>query len=360
MRLDKGGLVSYGARMLVPMCGAILGYYWYAPGWKGIVGGLAVGSVVVGIELFFEQIPLDTMIAGLLGVVLGLVAAKLIDWAIFQMDSPAMYSWDQKYNLPIKVVLGYMGFMIFVRKKEELALLDKDLILKGGGRTKGADVKLLDTSALIDGRIADVCETKFLSGVFIIPRFVLKELQDVADSSDTQKRAAGRRGLEILARLQENKDFPVKIFDKDFPRVQEVDAKLTELAKELHAKIVTTDFNLNKAAAVQGVTVLNLNDLANAIKPVVLPGQTMTVFVAKEGKESDQGVGYLDDGTMVVVEDGRRFIGRRIELSVASILQTSAGRMIFTRPRDKNPERHPDPNEHPSGERERRGHHGRG
>lgn len=358
VKLDgRNILVSYGARLLVPILGAALGYYWYSPQWKGAAAGFLVGLIVVSFELFFEQVPLDTMIAGLLGIVLGLVGAKLIDWAIVQVDNPVLYSWDQKYNLLIKVTLAYLGFMIFVRKKEELELLDRDLILKGG-RRKGADIKLLDTSALIDGRIADVCETKFLSGILVVPRFVLKELQDVADSSDSQKRASGRRGLEMLARLQENPDMPVKIFDKDYPRIAEVDVKLTELAKELHAKIITTDFNLNKAAAVQGVTVLNVNDLANAVKPVVLPGQSMTVFVAKEGKESDQGVGYLDDGTMVVVENGRRFIGRRVELSVASILQTSAGRMIFTRPRERgqDPDRHAESGEHPEG---RRGHHDR-
>jgi uncharacterized protein YacL len=357
VRFDKANVfISYMARALVPMLGAALGYYFYSRGWQGIVYGGIAGGVVVAFEIFFEQVPLDTMIAGLLGIVLGLVAAKLIDWTIFQMDSPLFYSLSQRYNLPVKVVLGYLGFMIFVRKKEELELLDRDLILKGG-RRKGSDIKLLDTSALIDGRIADVCETKFLSGVFVIPQFVLKELQSVADSGDSQKRAAGRRGLEILARLQENSDIPVKIFEKDYPRLTEVDAKLTELARELHAKIVTTDFNLNKAAAVQGVAVLNLNDLANAVKPVVLPGQSMSIFVAKEGKESDQGVGYLDDGTMVVVEDGRRLIGRRVELSVASILQTSAGRMIFTRPKDRpdrTPERHADSNDHSNERRHNR------
>ena len=351
MKLNpESAFMSYLTRALVPILGACLGYYFYSRGWQGVVCGAGVGIAVVASEVYFERVPLDTMIAGLIGIILGLVTAKLIDWGIFQMDNAALYDWAQKYNLPIKVVLGYLGFMISIRKKEELELLDRDLILKGG-RRKGADIKLLDTSALIDGRIADVCETKFLSGIFMIPQFVLKELQTVADSSDAQKRTAGRRGLEIMARLQENPDIPVKIFDKDYPHLSEVDLKLTEMAKELHAKIVTTDFNLNKVAAVQGVTVLNLNDLASAVKPVVLPGQAMAVFVVKEGKESDQGVGYLDDGTMVVVEDGRKLIGRRVDVSVASILQTSAGRMIFTRPkdrpeRDKGPERQGDSNDH--------------
>jgi len=352
--------MSYITWALVPILGACLGYYFYARGWQGIICGALVGAVVVACELYFERVPLDTMIAALIGVILGLVTAKLIDWAILQTDNASLYAWAQRYNLPIKVVLSYLGFMISVRKKEELELLDRDLILKGG-RRKGGDIKLLDTSALIDGRIADVCETKFLSGVFMVPQFVLKELQAVADSGDSQKRTAGRRGLEILARLQDNADIPVKIFDKDYPGLSEVDLKLTEMAKELHAKIVTTDFNLNKVAAVQGVTVLNVNDLASAVKSVVLPGQSMAVFVVKEGKESDQGVAYLDDGTMVVVEDGRKLIGRRVDVSVASILQTSAGRMIFTRPkdRDKGPDKHTDSGdhskEHPNNER--RGHH---
>jgi uncharacterized protein YacL len=356
VKIQKSELfTAYLTRVLMPILGAALGYYFYSHGWEGVVCGALVGLVVVGLELYFEQVSLDSMVAGLLGIILGLVAAKLIDWTIFQMDNAVLYTWDQRFNLPIKVVLAYLGLMIFVQKKEELELLDRDLFLKGG-RRKGADIKLLDTSALIDGRIADVCETKFVSGVFLIPQFVLKELQAVADSADSQKRTAGRRGLDILARLQENKDVSVKIYDKDYPHLNEVDAKLSELARELHAKIITTDFNLNKAAVVQGVTVLNLNDLASAVKPMVLPGQSMTVYVVKEGKESDQGVGYLDDGTMVVVEEGRRLIGRRVELSVASILQTSAGRMIFTRPKDR-PERNQGNNDSGDRSNDRRGHH---
>ncbi|MEK7746981.1 MAG: PIN domain-containing protein, partial [Elusimicrobiota bacterium] len=205
--------------------------------------------------------------------------------------------------------------------------LDKD-ILKMGKR-RGAELKVMDTSAIIDGRIVDICETKFLSGTLVVPRFVLQELHQLADSADSLKRARGRRGLDILARLQENVEIPVRIIDKDVAGPSEVDAKVVRLAKDLGAKVVTTDFNLNKIAAIEGVVCLNVNDLTTALKPVVLPGESMSLFIMKEGKEREQGVGYLDDGTMVVVEDGKRHIGKRVDLQVSSILQTSAGRMVF-------------------------------
>jgi uncharacterized protein YacL len=213
--------------------------------------------------------------------------------------------------------------------------LDRDLIVKGS-KKKLQSTHIVDTSVLIDGRVADVCESKFISGTLVVPRFVLQELQNVADSADGAKRARGRRGMDILARLQQNPEVPVKIFDKDYPAIKEVDSKLVALARDLGGKIMTTDFNLNKVASLQGVTVLNINDLANALKPVVLPGETMNLYVVKEGKEKEQGVGYLDDGTMVVVEDGRRHLGQRLQVSVTSILQTSAGRMIFTKSKGDN------------------------
>ena len=184
---------------------------------------------------------------------------------------------------------------------------------------------------IIDGRIADVCETEFLDGTLIIPQFILQELQHIADSSDPLKRARGRRGLDILHRIQKLGQLEVRIVDDDFPKIREVDSKLIALAKRMGAKVVTNDFNLNKVAELQGVTVLNINDLSNAVKPVALPGEVMRVFVLKEGKEAGQGVAYLDDGTMIVVENGRRFISKNVEVSVTSVLQTAAGRMIFTR-----------------------------
>jgi uncharacterized protein YacL len=223
-----------------------------------------------------------------------------------------------------------------VRRQQELDAIDRGEISTKGARRRGQDIKVIDTSAIIDGRIADVFETKFLTGPVIIGRFILKELQDIADSSDSAKRARGRRGLDILQRLQEHPDIQVKVYEKDYPEVKDVDGKLVVMARELDAKILTTDFNLNKVASLQGVTVLNVNDLANALKPAVLPGEHMTIFIAKEGKEKEQGVGYLDDGTMVVVEEGRKLVGKKVEAIVTSVLQTSAGRMIFTRLKERD------------------------
>jgi len=191
--------------------------------------------------------------------------------------------------------------------------------------------KVLDTSVIIDGRIADICETGFLDGTLVVPQFVLRELQQVADSSDSMKRNRGRRGLDVLQRVQKMTNVHVQIVETDFPEVKEVDLKLIELAKRLSGKIVTNDFNLNKVAQLRGVAVLNINELANSLKPVVLPGEVLRVFVLKEGKEPGQGVAYLDDGTMVVVDQGKRAIGRTIEVTVTSVLQTTAGKMIFCR-----------------------------
>jgi uncharacterized protein YacL len=321
-------------RTAVIILGPVIGYFQISPDAKGILIGVGAAILIIGFEIAIDRITLDSLIAGVIGAVLGLVSAQLFNWVIYQMNSPRLYEISQQYSLLIHLVMAYLGLVIAVRKKSELDLLDRDIILKGPKR-KLMNAHVVDTSVLIDGRIADVCDAKFVSGLLVVPRFVLRELQNIADSSDTHRRSRGRRGMEVLARLQENTEVPVKIFDKDFPDIKEVDGKLVALARELGAKIFTTDFNLNKIAGIQGVTVLNVNDLANALKPVVLPGETMSIFVAKEGKEKDQGVGYLDDGTMVVVEEGRRLIGRKADVMVTSILQTSAGRMIFTKSRER-------------------------
>jgi uncharacterized protein YacL len=197
------------------------------------------------------------------------------------------------------------------------------------------NLKILDTSVIIDGRIADICETGFLEGTLLVPQFVLKELQQIAGSSDTLKRNRGRRGLDILQRMQANVDLDIRIVDDDFPKIREVDAKLVALGKALKGKVLTNDYNLNKVAELQGVSVLNVNQLANAVKPVVLPGEIMHVYVMKEGKEYGQGVAYLDDGTMVVIDNARRYLGKSVDVAVTSVLQTTAGRMIFTRLRDE-------------------------
>jgi uncharacterized protein YacL len=193
----------------------------------------------------------------------------------------------------------------------------------------------LDTSVIIDGRVADLCDTGFLEGNLLVPQFILQELQHIADSSDTLKRARGRRGLDILQRIQTMPGVAVTILDEDIPQIKDVDAKLVALAKKLDAKIVTNDLNLNKVAGLQGVRVLNTNELSNALRPVVLPGESMRVLVQREGKEAGQGVAYLDDGTMIVVDDGRKCIGRHVDVVVTSVLQTAAGRMIFTRLREE-------------------------
>jgi uncharacterized protein YacL len=203
------------------------------------------------------------------------------------------------------------------------------------GQEPEQDVKLLDTSVIIDGRIADIVEAGFAEGVFVVPNFILQELQYIADSPDPMRRTKGRRGLDILHRMQKLTNIKVKIVQEDFPRIKEVDAKLIALAKMYNAKIITNDFNLNKVAQLQAVSVLNVNELANVLKPVVLPGESLNVFVVKEGKEHNQGVAYLDDGTMVVIENGRRLIGKNTDATVTSVLQTTAGRMIFARPKDE-------------------------
>lgn len=317
-------------RVLVVLVGPLIGYTQVSADAKGLLVGLISAGFIIGVELLVERIPLDAIISAVIGAVMGLVAARLINWSVFLLDNTALYGTVQKYSLITHFVMAALGVMIAIQKRSELELLDRDLIVKGG-KKKSLSTYLVDTSVLIDGRIADICDTKFVAGTLVVPRFILRELQAVADSSDGAKRARGRRGLDILARLQENADLPVKLFDKDFPDIKEVDAKLVALAKDLGARVLTTDFNLNKVAALQGITVLNVNDLANALKPVVLPGEPMTLFVLKEGKEREQGVAYLDDGTMVVVEDGRRAIGQKVKVSVTSILQTSAGRLIFAK-----------------------------
>jgi len=225
--------------------------------------------------------------------------------------------------------MGYIGLMVGAAKGDYL-----DLSALGGifsDKTVKRDYKVLDTSVIIDGRIADVAETGFLGGTLIISNFILNELQQVADSPDSSKRQRGRRGLDMLQRLRNNSKLDIQIVETDFPAVKEVDLKLIELGKQLDAVIVTNDFNLNKVAQLRGVAVLNINELANALKPVVLPGEAMRVFILKEGKEYNQGVAYLDDGTMVVVDNARRLIGKTTDISVTSVLQTTAGKMIFGR-----------------------------
>jgi len=319
-------------RAVVVILGPIIGYFQISGDIKGILIGLCITSIVVILEFLIGSIPLDTIVAAVIGTVLGFIFGNLLEYGVFSLGNDRLSEIMGRYSLLVKLALIVFGLLIAVRKKEEIDLLDKN-ILKSAGKKKFEQFKILDTSVIIDGRIIDIVETKFLTGPIVIPRFVLTELQKLADSADTTKRVRARRGLEILRKLQDESDTIVKVYEKDYPEWKDVDTKIIQLAKDIDGIVLTTDFNLNKIASLQGITVLNVNDLANALKPIYLPGETMSVYVVKEGKERDQGVGYLDDGTMIVVEDGRKFIGRKIDVVVTSTLQTSAGRMIFTRSR---------------------------
>ncbi|OGW14959.1 MAG: twitching motility protein PilT [Nitrospinae bacterium RIFCSPLOWO2_12_FULL_45_22] len=297
--------------------------------------GAVIGAVVAGLMIYLERglekVPLGSILYGGGGLVLGLILANLLTYSLFLAAKNSPISSITKVLLTI--FLGYMGAIVGMKKGKELAIEGYANNLQKGPSNN--NVKILDTSVIIDGRIADICETGFIEGELVVPQFVLKELQHIADSSDTLRRNRGRRGLDILHKIQKNVDINVQIIDQDFSRIKEVDAKLVALGKVMGGKILTNDFNLNKIAELQGVPVLNINQLANAVKPVVLPGEVMNVFVLKEGKEYGQGVAYLDDGTMVVIDNARRYIGKNIEVSVTSVLQTTAGRMIFARLKDE-------------------------
>jgi len=312
--------------IVILICPALV-YFQISATAQGLTIGTAAGLAIVILEFLIAEISLVTVISGILGASCGIIVAKLVDYTVLQMGNVNLYALWAKYAVLRYFAFGSLGMIIAIRKMPELDDLDKDL--RKLGKRRGADMKVLDTSAIIDGRVVDVCETRFLSGSLIVPRFVLVEMHHLADSPDALKRARGRRGLDILARLQENPEVPVRILDKDVPEIPDVDGKVVRLAKDMGAKVVTTDFNLNKIATLEGVVCLNVNDLGTALKPVVLPGESMPIFVMKEGKEREQGIGYLDDGTMVVVEDGRRFMGKRVDMVVTSILQNPAGRMVF-------------------------------
>ena len=294
----------------------------------------AVAALVAVAIIFFEirirRASLKTLIGAAVGSIMGITGAYLIGSLISSQDSTAVAVETKTFlTLALTFFMAYVGLMVGAAKGDYL-----DLSALGGifsDKTIRRDYKVLDTSVIIDGRIADVAETGFLSGTIIIPQFILRELQQVADSPDSSKRQRGRRGLDMLNRLQNNSSLDIQIVETDFPSVREVDLKLIELGKQLDAVIVTNDFNLNKVAQLRGVQVLNINELANALKPVVLPGEAMRVFILKEGKEYNQGVAYLDDGTMVVVDNARKLIGRNADIAVTSVLQTTAGKMIFGR-----------------------------
>ena len=343
----------------------------------GGLGGWGVSPYLIGklgkftsfVEKQLSKMPINDVIAGAVGLAIGLIIANLLGNAFARIPIVGYY-------IPIvfSIVLGYLGIRITIKKRKELAgSFDfihaiKDILRNRDSDKQSKEVKeppkeevpevqetqpaerakvnliklqehkdknykLLDTNVIIDGRIADICKTGFLEGTLLIPVFVLEELQHIADSSDTLRRVRGRRGLDVLQKIREDAGLDVEVMNVDFDDVQEVDSKLVRLAQKLGGKIITNDFNLNKVAQLRGVAVLNINDLSNAVKPVVIPGETMRVQVVKDGKEPGQGVAYLDDGTMIVIENGHRYLSRTISVEVTSALQTSAGRMIFAKPR---------------------------
>jgi len=310
----SGYLIASNVSQLTP--------YWWA-GWAGAAVGLVMAVFTLGLEQVIKRIPLKTILGSTLGLFIGLGIAKLASYPFDQfLEQPDL-------QLPVYImfsaIFGYIGLVLGGKKVSEVeapSFLEppKPLV---------KSVILLDTSVIIDGRIADIVETGFLEGNFVVPKFILEELQYIADSSDDVRRSRGRRGLDILKRLQQHKNLRIEPVEDDLPKTG-VDSKLVALAGKLRAKILTNDFNLHKVAEIQGIEVLNINQLANAVKLAVLPGETLYVQILREGKSHGQGVGYMDDGTMVVIENARRHIGKEVEVSVTSVLQTAAGRMIFS------------------------------
>ena len=331
-----------------------------------ILGGALIGFWIVPwiiIKIFnminqfrtdLEEIPGQDILFGIMGLVIGLLLGVLVSVSFSISSIPR---FGAVLQILINLVLGYLGWTLGLNKREEFlkginCFNNKDnkdnkndenhnnngQVVENNNESNEelrATYKILDTSAIIDGRVADICKTSFIEGVLVIPEFVLEELQHIADSSNILKRNRGRRGLDILNKIQNEIDIPVLISSKDYDDIKEVDRKLVKLAQELNGQVVTNDYNLNKVSELQGVSVLNINELANAVKPVVLPGEEMDVKIIKDGEEPGQGVGYLNDGTMIVVDDGKDHIGEELEVLVTSVLQTSAGRMIFAKPKYK-------------------------
>ena len=312
-------------RVVLVLIFAVAAYFLHPAGvspWAAAGAGAVIGTLVILFEIRLEKISLKRLIGAAAGSVLGIAGAFLMSLVISRADAPPFL------QVALLLVMTYVGLVVGASKGDMLNLAALGGIF-GGEKASKKSHKILDTSVIIDGRIADIAETGFLDGVLVIPQFVLRELQLVADSADSLKRNRGRRGLDILQRIQKITTLQVQIVEDDFPAVRDVDMKLIELAKLYEGKIVTNDFNLNKVAQLHGVAVLNINELANSLKPIVLPGEIMKVFILKEGKEYNQGVAYLDDGTMVVVDNARKMIGKTVDISVTSVLQTTAGKMIF-------------------------------
>ena len=315
--------------LIVILIFAIIFYFLSSFIYKGII------AIIDGFERNIQKLTVTEFLFGTLGLLVGLVFATLIGVPISRIHfviGPILF-------ILIDLIGALVGIKIFIKRKDDILNLLTS-IKKNGIRDKKNKhnekicPKILDTSVIIDGRIFDICQTGFVEGPLVIPGFVLNELRHISDSADGLKRNRGRRGLDILNKIQKELSIETQIYEEDFPEIAEVDAKLLKLAQVLNGKVVTNDFNLNKVAEFQGVPVLNINELANAIKPVLLPGEEMKVVVMKDGKEASQGIAYLDDGTMIVVEGGRKFISEEIMVVVTSVLQTAAGRMIFAKPKE--------------------------
>jgi uncharacterized protein YacL len=320
-----------GFRLIFLVCCAVAGFHFRpfsVSKEMGAFGGFVFAMGVILFEVRLRRASLRRLIGAATGSILGILGAYLTSLILTHTIMPE--STRSFFSLAIFLVMAYIGLVLGANKGDMLNLQAFGGVF-GSERNAKHSVKLLDTSVIIDGRVADIADALFLDGTIIIPQFVLHELQLVADSADPLKRQRGRRGLEVLQRVQKMPHLEVQIADDDFAHIAEVDLKLIELAKRYDAKIVTNDFNLNKVATLQGIEIMNVNQLANALKPVVLPGEVMRVFILREGKEYNQGVAYLDDGTMVVVDGARKMINKTIDISVTSVHQTTAGKMIFGR-----------------------------
>ncbi|MDD5115686.1 MAG: PIN domain nuclease [Candidatus Omnitrophica bacterium] len=317
-------------RILFILGGMVVGYQTAASGDSGLLGvfiGALIAVILIFLEIGLRKVSVNGLSSAVFGLILGLIMAKLAGdaFSLFYTDPGTL----SMIRVTLTMTFCYLGVVVALRGKDEFNIIIPYVRLRR--QDQSGDVILLDTSVIIDGRIVDICKTRFLGGKVVIPKFVLRELQQIADSTDPIKRQRGRRGLEILNTIQKESGMAITIHEQDFSETTEVDAKLVMLAKILEAKILTVDFNLNRVASIQGIKVLNINELANALKPVVFPGEVMHIKLIKDGKEHNQAVGYLEDGTMVVVEDARRLIGQDVKVVVTSVLQTQAGRMIFTK-----------------------------
>jgi uncharacterized protein YacL len=293
--------------------------------WAGLVAGIFFAMVTLSIVKIIKRIPLKVLFGGTIGLVVGLSIARLIGYGFSGLENTTVRI---AIFIILSCIFGYIGMVLGSIKVEELRFPNWSWFGRTSGRS--GQYKILDTSVIIDGRIADIVEVGFLEGILIVPEFVLQELQRIADSPDPTRRVRGRRGLDILKRLQQENLAELRIDRQTFDNIVEVDAKLVALALRLNAQVLTNDYNLAKVAEVQGIRVLNINKLASALKPVVLPGEILRLQILKEGKEQGQGIAYLEDGTMVVVENASKLLGKEVEVSVTSVLQTTAGRLIFT------------------------------